>query len=406
MVLLLPDREIIYINPKMTSIPFIRWLCEIINFYSSEYMKFITSRTSLEIFEFFNAIRLKFYIFIKIYTMNKIVPKIKIILFTLLIICNNCYSQSNQKQTNLDSLFEKLHTSKAFNGNVLIAQKDKILYEKAIGQADASKTILLNTEYRFHIGSIAKEFNAVAIMILKEQGKLKLDDTISKFLPELPSWANKIKIIHLLQYTSGLPQIKWNEVNQDSDNMMFLKNTLVLDFEPGTKYDYNNNNVFLQRRIIERITSMPFNSFVVNKILHKIGIKNGLVDPDEKEKLFAKSFNDKGKQDILKYNISGWTALNLKDFYKWSNAINSFKLISPESTLELFTPFSEGNQTGLGEGSIQLGKVTNHIHDGAAFNYQALLISNPNFTIVLMTNNKQNNLDEISNSIQSLLEKN
>ncbi|RWX03821.1 serine hydrolase domain-containing protein [Flavobacterium cerinum] len=333
------------------------------------------------------------------------IKKNRILLFAILLISYNyCCCQSSKKEVRLDSLFQEASKSKIFNGNVLISQNGKIIYEKAFGQADAGGIIQLNKKYRFHIGSIAKEFNAVGIMMLKEQGKLKLDDTISKFLPELPSWANKIKIIHLLQYTSGLPQIKWNQVNQDSDNMMELKKTVFLDFEPGTKYDYNNNNVFLQRKIIEKITKMSFNDFVIQKMLQPIGIKNGIVDPNEKEKRIAKSFNSNGKQDILKYNISGWTALNLNDFYKWSEAINSFKIISPESTLKLFTPFTKGNQTGLGEGSIQLGRVVNHIHDGAAFNYQSLLISNPKYTIILMTNNKQNNLDAISSSIQSILE--
>ncbi|MCD0465421.1 serine hydrolase [Flavobacterium sp. ENC] len=336
--------------------------------------------------------------------MNKI-KKSSLLLFTILVLSfSKAYPQSSQKESNLDSLFQKAQHSKAFNGNVLIAQNGKIIYEKAFGQADASGVLPLNKKYRFHIGSIAKEFNAVGIMMLKEQGKLKLEDPVSRFLPDLPSWANKIKIIHLLQYTSGLPQIKWSEVNQDSDNMTELKKTESLDFEPGTKYDYNNNNVFLQRRIIEKITQLPFNVFVQKKLLQPIGIKNGLVDPDEKEKLFAKSFNNKGKQDLIKYNISGWTALNSADFYKWSQAINSFKLITPESTTTLFTPFSEGNQTGLGEGSVQQGKVLNHIHDGAAFNYQALLISNPDFTIILMSNNKQNNLEAISDSVKSILE--
>lgn len=338
--------------------------------------------------------------------MNTIIKKIKIAAFTIALITScNFYGQTNKTITKLDSLFQKALQSKTFNGNVLIAEKGKIIYEKAFGKADTSNTIQLNTDYRFHIGSIAKEFNAVGIMMLKEQGKLKLDDPVSKFFPELPSWANKVKIINLLQYTSGLPQIKWNEVNQDSDNMAFLQKTAVLDFEPGTKYDYNNNNVFLQRRIIEKITNMSFNSFVINKILKPIGIKNAVVDPDEKEPLFAKSFNNKGKQDILKYNISGWTAVNLKDFYKWSQAINSFKIINPESTRELFEPFSKDNQTGLGSGAIKNGKVTSHIHDGAAFNYQALLVSSLNSTIILMTNNKQNNLEEITNSIESILSK-
>lgn len=336
----------------------------------------------------------------------KSIKKNKILFFAIILaISINSYSQKKQAKADLDTLFQKAFEAKAFNGNVLIVEKEKILYEKSFGWADASNTTPLNTAYRFHIGSIAKEFNAVGIMMLKEQGKLKLDDPVSKFLPELPEWANKIKIIHLLQYTSGLPQIKWNEVNNDADNMTHLKNTLKLDFEPGTKYDYNNNNVFLQRRIIEKISQMPFNSFVINKILKPIGIKDAVVDPDEKETLFAKSFNNKGKQDILKYNISGWTALNLKDFYKWSEAINSFKVINQESTRELFEPFSKDNQTGLGAGSIENNKVTNHIHDGAAFNYQALLISNPKLTIILMSNNKQNNLEEISNSIQSILDK-
>lgn len=329
----------------------------------------------------------------------------RILLFAILLISYNyCCCQSPKKEMSLDRLFQEASKAKVFNGNVLISQNGKIIYEKAFGKADAGGSTQLNKNYRFHIGSIAKEFNAVGIMMLKEQDKLNLEDTISKFLPELPSWANKIKIIHLLQYTSGLPQIKWNEVNNDSDNMMQLKKTVSLDFEPGTKYDYNNNNVFLQRKIIEKITKMSFNDFVIKKMLHPIGIKNAIVDPNEKEKNLAKSFNNKGKQDILKYNISGWTALNLNDFYKWSDAINSFKIINKESTLELFIPFTEGNQTGLGEGSIQLNKVVNHIHDGAAFNYQALLISNPNYTIILMTNNKQNNLDAISTSIQSILE--
>lgn len=218
--------------------------------------------------------------------MNTIITKIKFFVFTVaLFTYGHFYGQTNNVETKLDSLFQKALESKTFNGNVLIAKKGKILYEKAFGQADASNTILLNKEYRFHIGSIAKEFNSVGIMMLKEQGKLKLDDPVSKFLPELPSWTNKIKIINLLQYTSGLPQIKWSEVNQDSDNMAFLLKTSELDFEPGTKYDYNNNNVFLQRRIIEKITKMSFNSFVIKKILKPIGIKNAVVDPDDKEPL-------------------------------------------------------------------------------------------------------------------------
>ena len=95
-------------------------------------------------------------------------------------------------------------------------------------------------------------------MMLKEQGKLTLDDKISKFLPELPAWANTINVKILLQYTSGLPDVKWSSVKNDGDDLKDLMQLKKLDFEPGSNYAYNNNNVFLQRRIIEKITAIKF----------------------------------------------------------------------------------------------------------------------------------------------------
>lgn len=316
------------------------------------------------------------------------------------------YGQASRKIAELDSLLVKAHRLGVFNGNALVAEQGKVTYQKALGQADATGKTKLTEAYRFHIGSIAKEFNAVGIMMLKEQGKLRLDDKVSKFLPELPSWAERIQIKHLLQYTSGVPQSKWGELQGDTDNMQQLKKVTALDFEPGTRYAYNNNDVFLQRQIIEKITGMPFRAFVQEKMLKPIGIKNGTVDPTAQDKLVARAYNNQGVPDAIKYPITGWTALTLQDFYRWSESINSFKLISPASTRELLVPFAPGNQTGLGGGKMEGDRILTHVHDGTTGNYQALLISNPvsSTTILLLTNNKQNNLYPISKSVQAILE--
>jgi CubicO group peptidase (beta-lactamase class C family) len=154
-----------------------------------------------------------------------------------------------------------------------------VVYQSPIGKADASGKDMLTADYRFHIGSIAKEFNGVGIMLLKEERNLSLDDKVSKYLPELPAWANKISILNLLQYTSGLPNIKWETVKSDADIMNDLKKLDTLLFEPGTNYYYNNNNVFLQRRIIERITGMPFNAFVKQQLLIPANMNYSVVDP-------------------------------------------------------------------------------------------------------------------------------
>jgi len=328
-----------------------------------------------------------------------------ILLFLLIIcLCTNYGFAQTKKVLQIDSLIKGANQRDLFNGNVLIVENNKTIYKVAIGKADAFGITKLTEQYRFHIGSIAKEFNAVAIMVLKEQGLLKLDDKVSKYIQGLPSWANKIKIINLLQYTSGLPNPKWDSIRNDTDNFNDLKKS-KLDFEPGTNYAYNNNNVFLQKRIVESISSMSFNDFVKEKLLKPLGMKTAIVDPTQNDKFIARSFNKDNKQDTLLNPMSGWTAVTLNDFYKWSQAINEFKLINPSSTAELMATFDNG-QCGLGAGVMENNKMISHRHDGTAGNYQALLVSTiPNGrTVILMTNNKQNNLYAINTSIQSILD--
>ncbi|UOE52349.1 serine hydrolase [Mucilaginibacter sp. SMC90] len=309
------------------------------------------------------------------------------------------------KAANIDTLVQRANKLGLFNGNVLVVDHGKIIYKAAIGYADAGKTIKLTDQYRFHIGSIAKEFNAVGIMMLQEQGKLSLDDKLSKYLPQLPAWADKIRIINLLQYTSGLPDVKWKTVKSDADNMADLMKVDSLDFEPGKKYAYNNNNVFLQRRIIEKITGISFKQFVEDYELKPAGMNTAIVDPVEQDAHVARSYDNTGKADGLVYPISGWTAVTLDDFYAWANAIDRFKLISPVATREIINGISPGRQSGLGGGSMDNGKMISHIHDGTSLNYQALLVSNApsGVTIILMTNNKQGNLYSIEKSIEAIL---
>jgi len=293
-----------------------------------------------------------------------------------------------------------------FNGNVLAVDHGKVVLKAAYGYADAAKQTHLNTNYRFHIGSVAKEFDAIGIMVLQEQGKLKLTDKVADYFPELPAWAQTVSIKNLLQYTSGLPEVKFKTVNSDADNWADLKQLQQLDFEPGTQYAYNNNNTFLRRQIISKITGMPFNEFVQGIVFKKAGITNGLVDPDESAPLMARSFNDSFVQDGLAVPISGWTALNLDDLYKWSESIVNFRLINASSTRQIITPFAPENQTGLGGGTMKANKVLTHVHDGSAMHYQALLSANTTKgrTIIILTNQRRNNVYDIADAIEAILE--
>lgn len=315
-------------------------------------------------------------------------------------------SRSQNKTATIDSLVNRTHALGLFNGNVLVVEKGKEIYRKAIGYTDASKAAMLTDQYRFHIGSIAKEFNAVAIMMLREGGKLSLDDKVSRYLPGLPAWASTISIKNLLQYASGLPDLRWRTIKDDAAAMDSLQQVTKLDFEPGTQYAYNNSNTLLQRKIIEQLTGMHFADFVRQKMLQPLKMTASLVDPEETTPLMAKSFNDQLIQSPLWSPIAGWTAVTLDDFYKWEKSLETFRLISPTATKEIITPIFPGKQCGLGGGNMDGDKLASHKHDGTSLNYQALLTANTTKgrTIILMTNNKQNNLGDINLAIKNILD--
>jgi D-alanyl-D-alanine carboxypeptidase len=306
----------------------------------------------------------------------------------------------------IQSYLQRAHDLRLFNGNILVVEKNKVILKKAIGYADASKQIPLTTHYRFHIGSIAKEFDAVGIMILQEEGKLNINDKLSKHLPGLSSWAGKVSIKNLLQYTSGIPDVKYKTVHSDEDNWKDLQALTTLDFEPGSNYAYNNNNTFLRRRIIEKVSGLSFNDFIVRKMFKPAAIRNGIVDPSEADKLVAKSFNDDFEQDALNAPISGWTCLDLDDVYKWSQCINDFCLIKSASTKEILSPFAEGKQAGLGGGSMEGNRLVTHVHDGSSMHYRALLDADEleGRTIILLTNQRQNNIYEVAAAIKAILD--
>lgn len=325
--------------------------------------------------------------------------------FAFILFTNYTQAQSD-KATKIETYLQSAKGMGLFNGNILVTDQGKTIYKASFGYADALKQNPLTENNIFYIGSIAKEFNAVGIMLLKEQGKLTLDQKVSDFFPDLPSWAQKISIKNLLQYTSGLPDVKWYTAKNEADNWKNLYATTQLNFEPGKEYAYHNNNTFLQRKIIEKVTGMKFNDFVQQELLKPCDIKNGLIDPTGKEPFMTQSFNDDLKLDSMFAAVMGWTCLNINDFYKWANAITSFKIINPSSTQEIITPYGPRKQCGLGYGTMKDNAIQLHVHDGTSYSSQALLVDNvlKKRTIILMTNQKHNNLDEIASVVNAILD--
>lgn len=289
-----------------------------------------------------------------------------------------------------------------FNGNVLVAKGGKIIYQKSFGFTDELKQNALNGRSIFNIGSIAKEFNAVAIMILVERGSLDLDDKLSKFNMGLPKWSEKVTIRHLINYASGIPRIESGLTPvSDDDAWKILRSNENLLFEPGTSYRYDNGNVFLQRRIIEKVSGLSFEAFVIQNIVKPLKMFNAVFDPKPGHKSRTSCYDlENVRCPELKF-ISGWLWVDINDLYRWVEGVNSNKIISKKSFQTLLeNPYAKDEGGSLGryfeEEELQR-------HNGVSYKFESIFLNDlkEDVTIILLSNNL-NRVWDLGHAIRNL----
>jgi CubicO group peptidase (beta-lactamase class C family) len=274
---------------------------------------------------------------------------------------------------------------------------------KIFGFTDELKQNALNSRSIFNIGSIAKEFNAVAIMILVERGSLNLDDKLSRFNMGLPKWSEKVTVRHLINYASGIPPIESGLTPvYDEDAWKILRSNEDLLFEPGTSYRYDNGNVFLQRRIIEKVTGLSFEEFVIKNIVKPLKMFNAVFDPKPGHKNRTSCYDVKNiRCPELKF-ISGWLWVDIDDLYKWVEAMNSNKIISKKSFQTLLeNPYAKDEGGSLGR---YLEKEELQRHNGVSYKFESIFLNDlkENVTIILLSNNL-NRVWELGYTIHNLM---
>jgi len=303
----------------------------------------------------------------------------------------------------IDSLMTKTYERGLFNGNVLVAKNNKIIYQKSFGFTDETKQTALNNKSIFNIGSIAKEFNAVSIMILVERGLLNLDDPISKFNLGLPKWSEKVTIRHLINYASGIPKIESGLSSvTDEDAWKILRSSDRLLFEPGTSYKYDNGNVFLQRRIIEKVSGISFEEFVTKNIIKPLKMTTSVFDPKFGYKNRTSCYDMDNIRCPEMNFISGWLWVDTNDLYKWIEALNSNRLISKESfQILLNNPYAKDEGGSLGR---YYEKEELQRHNGVSYKFESIFLNDlKNKVTIILVSNNLNRVWDLGHIIHNLM---
>ncbi|HEY3025459.1 MAG TPA: serine hydrolase domain-containing protein [Pyrinomonadaceae bacterium] len=311
------------------------------------------------------------------------------------------------------------------SASVAIVKDGQIVYVKAYGDARLEPRTPATPEMRYSIGSISKQFTATAILLLQEQGKLSLDDKVSRFLPELTR-ANEVTIRQLLSHTSGY-QDYWP---QDYVMPMMLQPVTAqkimdiwarkpLDFEPGTKWQYSNTNYVIAGVIIERASGMPLLRFLREKVFTPLGMKS--VANIDQEKL-----GDTDPTGYLRYALGplrpapkegkGWLfaagelAMPAQDLAKWDISIIDRKLMKPLSYSEFERAVLLKNGLGTGYGlGVDVGTEAGHralSHGGevSGFTAENVVFPDERVAVVALTNqDAAGAASEIAHGIAPLL---
>jgi CubicO group peptidase (beta-lactamase class C family) len=163
----------------------------------------------------------------------------------------------------------------------LVAVKGEIIYKKAFGMADLELNVPMQPDMIFRVGSITKQFTAIAILQLMEQGKLSLQDDITKFIPDYPTQAYKITIEHLLTHTSGIKSYtgvpdfqKYIKEDLSPAEAIDKFKNLPMEFAPGTKWNYNNSGFFLLGYIIEKASEKTYAEYIDENLFKPAGMTN------------------------------------------------------------------------------------------------------------------------------------
>ena len=280
----------------------------------------------------------------------------RLLLCALILLVSQSAALAQDHAAKIQEVLALAHKYKQFNGSALVATNGKVIYKGAFGMANMEWNIPNTPDTRFRLGSITKQFTSMLALQLVEQGKLKLDGKISDYLPDYrKDVGDKVTIHHLLTHTSGIPSYTsqpgfFENVSRNPYKVdEFVKKYASgdLEFEPGSKYTYNNSGYFLLGAIIERVTGKPYEQVLKENILEPVGMKN--TGYDHSDTLISKrasgyhqTANGYTNAPYLDMSIpyaAGSLYSTVEDLYLWDQALYADKLISAQSKALLYKPF-------------------------------------------------------------------
>ncbi len=263
--------------------------------------------------------------------------------------------QADRKAKEIDEIIAG-KVRAGFNGNVLVAQKDVIIYQKSFGMASVEDSLLLNADSKFQLASLSKTFTAVAVMKLVEEGKLSLDLTVKDYYPAFPYQG--VTIRSLLSHRSGLPYYQYEFDKKVRSQKLYPDNQQLMSWFSSEKptprplnlpdhfFSYNNTNYAVLAALVEKASGMSFDDYLRKKVLWPVDIRDTFAANTKNDSIqINRTFgyqNGRRLQKDFYDDIVGDKGIysTAPDLLRWYQALRSEAILSKESLREMYTPRS------------------------------------------------------------------
>jgi CubicO group peptidase (beta-lactamase class C family) len=373
-------------------------------------------------------------------TQHPTMQKPTLLLFAQLVFLISCSTEkADPLVVSIDSVMTAVVDTARFNGNILLARNGKVIYQKSFGWANFDTKESLNDSSLFELASVSKQFTAMGIMMLREQGKISYEDDVRKYLPELPYEGMTIR--HFLTHTSGIPDYMdlgiatgWDRkrivFNDDIIEMLARHKPAVL-FQPGEKWEYSNTAYALLASIIGRVSGKPYGTFLAENIFTPVGMTRTRTYNTRRSKgevlpnyAFGFVYSDSLSRFVLPDSLPGyWFVYTLDgvegdgivnsttgDLFRWNEALYSDKLVKTETLQEAYTPVMLNDGTtypyGFGWGTrvdSTAGKIVAHSGGWPGYSTSIIRYLDRRDCLIILTNNDGYGMRPMIEGIQKRL---
>jgi CubicO group peptidase (beta-lactamase class C family) len=305
-----------------------------------------------------------------------------------------------------------------FMGTVLVDRDGKAILDKGYGSANLEWNIPNAPDTRFRLGSITKQFTAASILLLEERGKLKVEDPISKYMPDAPAAWKNITFVHLLSHTSGIPSFTSFPDYEQLQSSPVTPEQLVarfrdkpLDFQSGEKWQYSNSGYALLGYLLEKISGQKYCDFLQQNIfaplaMHDTGCdRNSMILPRRASGYTpgAHGLENASYIDMTVPFSAGELYSTTGDLLRWQQGLFGGKVLNPASLTKMTTPVKENYGFGLSIETIKGHERISHGGGINGFNTSEAWYPKEKLSIIVLANVNGNSPSEISNRLASIM---